>query len=249
MIKRLLILGGTGEAAALANRVVDQFGDSLNVISSLAGRVTKPRPLPGLVRVGGFGGIEGLANYISDEKIDLLIDATHPFATVMSANARHACDQTGTPRLVLVRPSWPKLPEEKIIVVGSFEAAADAVQELGTRAFLSFGHRGLDAFASCTNLEFIVRVIEPPVTPLALPHAVLISQRPPFSLAHEKELLEKHQIDMVVSKNSGGMTLPAKITAALDTGIPIILIARPPTEAGDHTEELSEAMNWVSGLI
>lgn len=249
MTKRLLILGGTGEAAALANRIVDQFGDSLDVISSLAGRVTKPRPLPGRVRVGGFGGIDGLAKYISDEKIDLLIDATHPFATVMSANARHACDQTGTPRLVLVRPPWPELPDEKIIVVESFEIAADAVQKMGTRAFLSFGHRGLDAFDSCANMNFIVRVIEPPADPLPLPHAVLISQRPPFSLAHEKELLEKYQIDVVVSKNSGGMTLPAKITAALDAGIPIILIARPPTEAGDHTEKLSEAMNWVSDLI
>ena len=249
MSKRLLILGGTGAAAALATRAIDEFGEMLSVISSLAGRVSKPRPLPGQVRVGGFGGSDGLARYISTEKIDLLIDATHPFATTISANAQAACLQTGTRRLILERPSWPSLPDGNVITVDNFDAAAQAVSNLGGRVFLSFGHRGLEAFAALSGLSFVVRVIEPPKTPLPISGATVITGRPPFSLADEKALLKNQAIDIVVSKNSGGASVPAKITAAMEAGLPIVMIARPPTESGEAAGTLDDALGWISDRL
>jgi len=249
MTKRLLILGGTGEAAALAERAVDTFGDTVDIISSLAGRVAKPRHLPGHVRIGGFGGCDGLTRYIEMEKIDLLIDATHPFATTISATAHQACRQTGTPRLIIARPPWPLPPCGKVIEVVDFTAAATTLSTLGRRAFLTFGHRGLEAFASLAQTDFLIRVIEKPKTPTPIPRAIIITGRPPFSLVDEKNLLQEHEIDVLVSKNSGGASVPAKITAALDLKIPIILIARPPIEPGEHVTGIEEALYWVSGQI
>ncbi len=246
MTRRLLILGGTGEAAALAARAFDEFGGRLDVISSLAGRVKKPRALPGRVRVGGFGGGDGLARYLESEKIDLLIDATHPFAATISANARHACAQTGTPRLILVRPDWP---DSAAVEVDDPAAAARAAQKRGRRAFLSFGQGGLAAFAALPDMAFVVRVIDEPETPLPIPHATVITGRPPFSLADEKALFEEHAIDVLVSKNSGGARVPAKITAALELNIPIILIARPPVEPGAQAGDIEAALSWVAGRI
>jgi len=247
MSKRLLILGGTGEAAHLATQAIDTFGTALDVISSLAGRVNTPRPLPGRVRVGGFGGRDGLVRYIKAEKIDLLIDATHPFATAISANAHGACDQTGTPRLVLVRPHWPTLPHDAGIEVDDLVAAAQALPKLGTRAFLSFGQGGIEAFSHLSDTAFVVRLIDAPEKPLALPHATVTTGRPPFTVEGEKALFKSHGIDVLVSKNSGGTAVPAKITAALELEIPTVLITRPPTEPGPHADSIEQALGWISG--
>ncbi len=240
MKRRLLILGGTGEAAALAEQAGKKFGDSLDVVSSLAGRVNKPRPLPGTIRLGGFGGADGLADYLMAEKIDFLIDATHPFATRISANAHLACDRTKTPRLILERPPWPD--PDGVVRVDDFAAAAQAVRKLGKRAFLSFGHQGLEAFADLGDVKLVIRVIEPPSS---LPNATLITERPPFTRAHEKKLLSDHQIDVLVSKDSGGAALPAKITAAQEMALAIILIARPAPEPGDTVTTVEDALMWL----
>jgi len=249
MTKRLLILGGTGEAANLATRAIDEFGANLDVISSLAGRLNKPRPLPGRVRVGGFGGSDGLAHYIGTEKIDLLIDATHPFAATISANAQRACLRAGIPRLILARPPWPTVADGSVIAVADFNAAARAVSGLGRRVFLSFGHRELEAFAGLADLSFVVRVIEVPKAPLPIPAVTLITGRPPFALADEKALLKNQAIDVLVSKDSGGAALPAKITAAVDAGLPIVLVARPPTEPGEQAAGIDAALRWISNRL
>jgi len=249
MSKRLLILGGTGEAANLATQAVDTFGTALDVISSLAGRVKNPRPLPGQVRVGGFGGKDGLARYIKTEQIDLLIDATHPFATVISANAHKACDQTGTPRMVLVRPHWPALPQDSGLIVQNLAAAARALPKLGKRAFLSFGQGGLEAFSHLSDTTFVVRVIDDPEKPMPLAQATVITGRPPFTVEGEKALYKKHGIDVLISKNSGGTALPGKITAALELEIPIVLIARPPTTPGEHASNIQNVLGWISNKI
>ncbi len=243
MSKRLLILGGVAEAAQLAKRAVERFAGRLEVISSLAGRVKNPRPLPGRVRVGGFGGGDGLAHYIVSEKIDLLIDATHPFAANISRNATAACRQTGTPRLILRRPSWPV---GEALEVDSFATAAKAASKLGRRAFLSFGHGGLTAFAAMPDMAFVIRVIDRPEEPLPIAGATVITGRPPFSPAGEKALLREHRIDVLVSRNSGGANLPAKITAARELMIPIVLIARPPDEPGERAAGVEDALRWLS---
>lgn len=249
MRKRLLILGGTAEAARLATQATDTFGGALDVISSLAGRVKNPRPLPGQVRVGGFGGKDGLVRYLEHERIDLLIDATHPFATTISANARGACDKAGTPRLVLVRPQWPALPQDKGFEVEDLTAAAQALPKLGRRAFLSFGQGGIGAFSHLSDMAFVVRMIDKPDTALPLAHATIITGRPPFTAEGEKALMQKHGIDVLVSKNSGGTTHPAKITAAFTLEIPIVLIARPPAEPGPQASDIRQAIDWISNKI
>ena len=155
----------------------------------------------------------------------------------------HACGQTATPRLILVRPHWP---EVDAVEVSDLAAAARELVKLGQRAFLSFGQGGLEAFADLSDRAFVVRLIDEPTTPLPIPHATVIIGRPPFSLAGEKALFEDHGIDVLVSKNSGGATLPAKITAARELAIPIVLIARPPTEPGEHVGNIEAALGWIS---
>jgi precorrin-6A/cobalt-precorrin-6A reductase len=172
---RLLILGGTAEAAALARAVVERFGSRLQVITALAGRTEQPGSLPGAVRIGGFGGATGLAAYIAEARIDLLIDATHPFADRIAAHARVASEETGVSRLVLERPPWRCDPLDRWIEVEDFSAAAAAVARVGRRCFLTVGASELDAFAGAAQVHFVVRLIDPPrqALPLASYEVVL----------------------------------------------------------------------------
>ena len=248
--RRLLILGGTGEAAALAERL--SCDPRLTVITSLAGRTRDPAKVAGAVRVGGFGGATGLAAYLEEESIGLLVDATHPFAARMAANAAQACAETGVPRLKLLRPAWHADEADRWLDVADIAAAAKAVGRKGTRAFLSVGRQDLSAFAGLDDIWFLVRSIEPLKVPCPLANCEVIQGRGPFTEPDETALLEKHRIDRLVSKNSGGEATYAKIAASRTLGLPVVMIARPQAPAGETVETVAtvdEAVAWVAARL
>jgi precorrin-6A/cobalt-precorrin-6A reductase len=246
--KKVLILGGTAEAARLARRAVDAFGTRATIITSLAGRTRTRADLPGRVRVGGFGGAEGLADYLEADAIDVVIDATHPFAAAISGHAAVACARTGVPRLALVRPPWRLDPGTAWREVDDLKAAATALAGAAKRAFLTTGRGGLEAFAAVPDAWFLVRLMEAPERPLPLPDHQVIVQRPPFTVDSEKTLMREHRIDTLVAKNSGGIT-EAKITAARDLGVRVVLIRRPPPPPGDAVETVDAALAWLAARL
>lgn len=246
--RRLLILGGTGEAAALADRLADD--PRLRVITSLAGRTRAPAKTAGELRVGGFGGADGLAGYLERESIGLVIDATHPFAAHMAANAARACAETGVPRLKLLRPSWQAVAGDAWIEVPDMASAAEAVGQRGTRVFLSVGRQDLSAFAGLDGHWFLVRSIEPLGDPSPLPGAEeVIHGRGPFTEAAEIALLKGHRIDLLVSKNSGGPATYAKIAAARRLCLPVVMITRPPAPPSETAATVDAAVAWVEARI
>lgn len=244
--KRLLILGGTSEAAQLARRAVAEFGNLLDVTTSLAGRLPSRPDLPGLVRVGGFGGPRGLVAHLAAERIDLLIDATHPFAATISSNAAQACATVEVPRLVLIRPEWRPGPDDHWLDAASLGEAAKLLTGIASRVFLTTGPGGIEAFAE-SDCWFLVRLFTPPSTPLPLREHEIIVARPPFSREGERELMLRHGIDTLVSKNSGGPT-EAKLAAARDLGLRVVMIRRPPPEgyAGETAGTIDDATAWIS---
>jgi precorrin-6A/cobalt-precorrin-6A reductase len=247
-MQHLLILGGTGEAAALAAAALARFGDRLRVTTALAGRTTHPGPIPGAVRIGGFGGASGLAAYLFEHGIDCMIDATHPFAAVISRAAREAAERAGVPRLVLRRPPWRRHPLDRWIEVGSLDAAATLVGRLGTRAFLAIGAGGLEKFARAEGVHFFVRLIDPPPRALPLPQHEIVLGRGPFALAEERLLLRRHRIDVLVCKASGGAATEAKLIAARELALPVIMVRRPRPEPGPAVETVEAALLWLAGL-
>ena len=244
---RLLILGGTTEAADLARHVAAD--PRLAVTTSLAGRTRNPASIPGGVRSGGFGGVAGLAHYIKDESIDLVVDATHPYAATMTANAAAAATETGVPCLHLLRPAWTAQAGDQWITVADGTAAAEALAGLGTRVFLTLGHRDLAAFGDMPEHWFLIRLIDPPKTPPPLANYELRLQRGPFSIADETALLRDHCIDVVVSKNSGGAATYAKIEAARDLSLPVVMIARPDPPTGTVVESVTDALAWIEAQM
>lgn len=244
-MKRLLILGGTGEAAALAELAQQRFGDRLEVISSLAGRTREPSPLPGSVRAGGFGGAGGLARYLEEKCIDLLVDATHPYASRMSANARVACEAMGVPRIMLSRPPWTIGPGDHWIPVADATDAARRVPEVGSRAFVAMGSGHASAFGDISGVFLLLRLAEEPEAP-PVPGAAWIVGRGPFRESDEFRLLRDWRIDVVVCRNSGGTATRGKIDAARKLAIPVIMIRRPAPEPGRCTHELKEIVAWIA---
>jgi len=245
---RLLILGGTGEAAALAREVLARFGDAIAVTTALAGRTARPGPIAGQVRIGGFGGAAGLAEYLIDQRIDRLIDATHPFAAGISASARLACDGAKVPRLLLLRRAWRRHPLDRWIEVDSIDAAAQIVGRVGRRAWLTVGAGEVARFAPATGVRFLVRLIDPPREKLPLRFHEIILGRGPFSLAEERHLLQRHSIDVVVCKASGGPATEAKLVAARELSLPVIMVRRPPAERGLSVETVEAALDWLAEL-
>lgn len=244
-LRRLLVLGGTREAADLAARAEAAFGERIEVVTSLAGRTRSPPVLPGRVRVGGFGGAEGLADYLRRESIAWAIDATHPFARHISAHAEVACRAAGVPRLMLVRPPWHPEAGDRWIEAEDFAAAAARLPGLGKRAFLTTGLGGIEAFADAPGVWFLVRLIEDPERPLPLPDCALVVQRPPFALEGELLLLREHRIDVLVAKMSGGAATQAKLAAAREVGIPVLFVRRPGEAAGERVETVEAALAWL----
>jgi precorrin-6A/cobalt-precorrin-6A reductase len=236
---RLLLLGGTAEARALAAEV----HADVDVISSLAGRVPDPALPVGAVRIGGFGGADGLVDWLRDERIDAIVDATHPFAARITANATAACRRAGLPHVVLARPAWPV---GAAIAVGSDVEAADVVAREGfSRVFLTTGRSGTAAFAD-VEAWFLIRAVTAPADHL-LPrrHEMLLS-RGPYDYDGERKLLVEYEIDALVTKNSGGGMTRAKVDAAADLGIPVVMVERPALPAGVATvATVAAAAEWV----
>lgn len=225
MQERILILGGTGEASAVARRLVAEGRD---VISSLAGRLADGPDLPGRVRVGGFGGVEGLLNFLRMERITRVIDATHPFAAAMSRHARAACAMAGITLERLERPLWDRHPGDRWHWADDAAMAARMAPGLGRRILLTVGAQTIGAFTRFGGPYYLVRLIEHPGR-LPFPHYDLLLGRGPFPYDRELAVMRRFDIDLVVSKASGGAATEGKIAAARTLGIPVLLLRRPGT--------------------
>lgn len=238
----ILILGGTAEARALAAALVDA---GVPVVSSLAGRVRDPALPAGEVRIGGFGGVAGLAAFLAGRAVTAVVDATHPFAATMTAHAVAACAQVGVPLVVLRRPGWPSEPDW--IGVDSPADAAARLPALGERVFLTTGRTSLATFAEL-DLEFLVRCVEPPSG--RLPRRMhLVLDRGPFTVAGERALLRDHRIDVLVTKDSGGPLTSAKLAAARAEGVRVVVVRRPPLPPGiEAVATVEEARVAVLGI-
>jgi precorrin-6A/cobalt-precorrin-6A reductase len=243
--RRLLILGGTAEGRALAEAVETELRDRYRAITALAGATRAPADTAGERRIGGFGGVEGLADYLRDQGIDCLVDATHPFAARISAHARSACDSTGTARLVLSRPPWPREPGDDWLEVEDIAAARAVVAARRGRIFLTTGLKDLAAFSGLPECRFLVRLVEAPEAPLPLQCCETIVARGPFGEAEEVALLRDRGIELLVSKASGGGATYAKIAAARRLGLPVIMVRRPPVEAGPSVDSVADAVAWL----
>jgi precorrin-6A/cobalt-precorrin-6A reductase len=239
---RVLLLGGTGEARALANALHPR----VDIVSSLAGRVPDPALPVGPVRIGGFGGVDGLRRWLQDERIGAVVDATHPFAATMTAHAAVACGELQIPHLILARPAWNP---GTAIVVDSDAAAAETVARQGySRIFLTTGRSGLRAFTDSDAWFLIRAVTDPEVSTLPRHQRVMLS-RGPYRYDDEFALLRAHRIDALVTKNSGGDMTRAKLDAAAALDVPVVMVARPPLPAGVLTAgTVHEAAEWVGAL-
>lgn len=236
---RVLLLGGTGEARALAARLHPEIA----LISSLAGRVPDPALPVGEVRIGGFGGAQGLTDWLRTNDITAVVDATHPFAATITANAAHAAALVGLPHVVLARPAWP---DGGAIVVGSDAEAAEVVTRNGYgRVFLTTGRSGTAAF-KVTDAWFLIRAVTAPAAERLPPrHEVLLS-RGPYHLEGELDLLREYGIDALVTKNSGGDMTRPKLDAAAELGVQVIMVSRPPLPAGVQVVHTVEAAaDWL----
>jgi precorrin-6A/cobalt-precorrin-6A reductase len=238
----VLVLGGTSEARELAAELAGRPG--LRVISSLAGRVRAPVLPAGEVRVGGFGGVPGLAAWARAEGIGAVVDATHPFAETISAHAAAACSQCGLPLLRLARPAWEARDGDNWQRAGSLAAAAQLLPELGTRVFLTTGRQSLASFAPLDQLWFLIRCVDPPVPPLPARREVLLA-RGPYRREAERALMRRFGIDVLVTKNSGGALTAGKLDAARDLGIPVIMIDRPDPGPAASVAAAADAARWV----
>nr|WP_308129263.1 cobalt-precorrin-6A reductase [Actinoplanes polyasparticus] len=241
---RVLILGGTSGARALAGSL-----PGFAVITSLAGRTSSPLLPAGDVRIGGFGGVEGLTGYLRAHRIDALVDATHPFAATISANAAQAASRAGVPLVVLRRPGWVEQPGDAWHHVRDLEEAAallDGRRGSTARVFLTTGRQGIAAFAD-VDAWFLARSVEPPEPPM--PHRLeVVLDRGPFTLEGERRLLDEHRIDVLISKDSGGPD--AKLVAARERGLPVVMVDRPPAAATAHTvASVAEAVEQVHRLF
>lgn len=240
----VLILGGTTEARRLAEALASD--PAYRVTTSLAGRVSAPVLPPGEVRIGGFGGPGGLAAWITGHRVSHLVDATHPFAERMSFNAARAAALSGVPLLALRRPGWSPGPGDDWHFAGSLTEAAVRLAELGGRAFLTTGRMGLHTFAHLADTWFLVRSVDPPDPPVP-PRLEVLLARGPFTLEDERELLARHRIDVLVTKDSGGCATAPKLTAAREAGIPVLVVRRPPVPEGvAAAESVAAALEWLT---
>ena len=227
-------------AQALAEARVD-------AVYSYAGRTEAPvaQPLP--VRVGGFGGAEGLAEYLRAEGISHVIDATHPFAAQMSRNAVEACAATGTPLIALEREAWQAGEGDRWTHVPDLAAAVDALGQTPRRVFLAIGRQTLDAFAGASQHHYLLRLVDPPIEALPLPDAEAVIARGPFTVEGDRALLRDHRIEVIVAKNAGGAGAEAKLVAARELGLPVVLIDRPRLPERRVARTTGEVMAWLHG--
>jgi precorrin-6A/cobalt-precorrin-6A reductase len=244
---RILILGGTTEARLLAERLAGRAG--LDVTLSLAGRTVAPARQPVPVRRGGFGGAAGLADYLSRQRIDALIDATHPYASRISVNALAAAHLANVPFVMLRRPPWLAVPGDRWMEVDDVRAAARALGQKPRRAFVTLGRNELAPLADAPQHFYLIRSVDPVDPPLPLPHATYLTGRGPFAEADERALLAAHAIDMVIAKNSGGSATYGKIAAARLRGIAVVMLRRPPAPEAPAVETIDAAMAWLDHAL
>jgi precorrin-6A/cobalt-precorrin-6A reductase len=243
ILPRILILGGTTEARGLAERLAGRAG--LDITLSLAGRTMSPAALPVPVRSGGFGGVAGLADYLQHERIDFLIDATHPYASKISANAATAARETGVRFVALRRPPWSKMPGDRWTEVSDAPAAIAALGEAPRRVFVALGRNELAPFGQAPQHHYLIRSVDPVEPPLPLPRVNYITGRGPFSETDDRALLAAHRIDAVVAKNSGGSATYGKIAAARALGIEVVILRRPPLLDAPAVATIDETIAWL----
>lgn len=244
--RNVLILGGTGEARRLAEALAGE--SALGVTLSLAGRTAQPRAQAAKVRVGGFGGAEGLVRYIRDEDIDILVDATHPFATRISENAEHAAAQAAVPLVRLERRPWQAVEGDRWIEAADVTDAACLLGESPRTVFLAIGRQELAPFAALPRHRYIIRSVDP-VDPAEAPtNARFILERGPFGEAAERALFAENGVEIVVAKNSGGDATYGKIAAARALGLPVIMVRRPRPTTRDGVATVEEAVERIRHL-
>lgn len=236
------MLGGTTEATLLA-RLLAEAG--VDAIFSYAGRTDKPKAQPLPTRVGGFGGVAGLVDYLRVEAITHVVDATHPFAAQMSTNAVHACAEAGMPLVGLERPGWPQGEGDRWTHVREMGGAVAALPSDGARVFLAIGKQHVSDFAGKPANFYLLRLVDPPTGLLPLPNADAVIARGPFDLASDRQLLERHAITHIVAKNSGGSGVRAKLDAARAVGLPVILIDRPHVPPRRVLDRPEAVMAWL----
>jgi precorrin-6A/cobalt-precorrin-6A reductase len=250
-LRNLLLLGGTGEALRLARELQGRV--RVRCISSLAGRTENPERPPGEVRIGGFGGTAGLIDYLAAEKIDLVLDATHPFAAQMARHAYEACKLLNVPRAKLVRPPWVAAPGDRWTMMPSVAAAAIFLRfHPARRIFLTVGRQEIGPFVPLGRDDggreagrwFLTRTIDPPGEGVAVPQGELLLARGPFTPDAEMALMQQHRIDLLVTKNAGGSA--AKIAAAAELHIPVLMIERPPLPPGEILDSVGAALSWIN---
>jgi precorrin-6A/cobalt-precorrin-6A reductase len=244
---KVLILGGTTEARQLAERLAQRAG--LNVTLSLAGRTASPVAHPVPIRVGGFGGAEGLADHLGAERIDALIDATHPYAHIISENAAAAARKAAVPFVALRRPPWSAVAGDRWIEVGDSRAAVDAIGQQGRDVFVTIGRNELAPFAGAPQHRYLIRSVDPVDPPLPLPHVTYITARGPFSEANDRALMTERKIEVVISKNSGGSAAYGKIAAARILGIEVIMLRRPSAPDAPSVDTVADALAWLDHAL
>ena len=240
----VLILGGTSEAAALDQHLAEQAPD-IRAIISLAGHTVDPKPSNLPVRIGGFGGIDGLRRYLDEEGIIAVVDATHPFAAIMPYHAQAACKAENVPLLAIHRKPWAPQPGDRWHSVLDMAAAAEALGTEPKRVFLTVGRLELPAFADAPQHRYLVRAIEPIGDRLPLHDVAVIQQRGPFHAEDEEDLMRREGVEILVSKNSGGDATAGKLIAARRLGLPVIMVERPAKPDVETVEHIDQVLPWL----
>ncbi len=246
-MKRVLILGGTTEARLLGEQLAGRA--DLDVTLSLAGRTVTPTRQPVPVRSGGFGGAAGLAAYLAREGVDVLIDATHPYATSISDNAVAAARQIGVPLMMLRRPPWIATVADRWTEVGDVREAVRALGETPRHVFVALGRNELAPFNEAPQHFYLIRSVDPVDPPLPLPHVAYVTARGPFSETADRALMTKHRTEIVVAKNSGGDATYGKLAAARALQIGVIMLRRPPAPAASTVETVEDALGWLDHAL
>jgi precorrin-6A/cobalt-precorrin-6A reductase len=241
-MRNILILGGTTEATALALRLAN-LGET--AVLSYAGRVDDPKPQPVPTRVGGFGGVAGLAACLRENHITHLVDATHPFAAQMSHNAVAAAQETGVPLVALTRAPWQPGPGDNWRFVSDIPSAVQALAGPARHVCLALGRMHLAEFAARPQHHYILRLVDPPQQPPPLPHHSVIVARGPFDLAGDKALMRDHRVDLIVAKNAGGAGASAKLAAARALGLPVLMIDRPILPPRAEVQSVEHVIGWL----
>ncbi|WP_085587736.1 cobalt-precorrin-6A reductase [Thalassospira sp. MCCC 1A01428] len=243
----VLVFGGTGDANRIASELLVRFGTHIRLQLSLAGRTSAPNLPDGIpVRIGGFGGPDGIIKSLKTDRIDLVIDATHPYATQISNHIAQACDSVSVPCIQYRRPPWVAQTGDNWVSVPDIPAAAAKLPTLGHRALIAIGRRNLHHFNELHDCWLLVRTIEAPNHPFNLANGEWLSARGPFSPERELELLERYEIDVVVTKNSGGDASEGKLIAARDLGLPVIMIDRPDLQDVDYAGSIEDVVLKVA---